>query len=108
MTQQLSRRTSARRLGYLATVVALAVLAIVVIDAMRTSSPNQSQPTPPFAADSVRTLPLRDRGAVAPVFHVRVAASAAGLALRRMDQHDAVQRPGVHRGRVTTACAGRA
>ena len=66
MTQQLSRRTSVRRLGYLATLVALAVLAIVIIDAIRTSNSNQSQPTLPFAADSVWNAPLSADEQLAP------------------------------------------
>ena len=66
MTQQLTRRSSARRLGYIATFVALAVLAIVIIDAIRTSNSNQSQPTLPFAADSVWNAPLSATAPLAP------------------------------------------
>jgi hypothetical protein len=66
MTHAVSRRASARRMGYLATLVALAVLAIVVVDAIRTNNNNSSQPQLPFASNSVWNAPLAASAPLSP------------------------------------------
>ncbi len=65
MTPALSRRTSARRVGYVATLVALAMLAVVIVDAIRTNT-NQGPPPLPFAADSVWNAPLSPAAPLSP------------------------------------------